>query len=165
MRRRLFWNLGPQDVSQPAPLLFKPQGLPMGGSGDRGASAPLDLATVRSRGVAEHRRRCAVCKQAGADQHARVVIEVHCGTADLNTHRQHVAGPAGPNQCGSRRQVRDSRRATLTDEIEGGHLRVEPKRFHQVTGQPGAQVTRARADQDRVNGVGGTVCIGKSHAR
>ena len=61
----------------------------------RGAVLPFDApARRRQRLARQHRGAGAVAEQAGADQHARVVVEVHRGAADLDADRQHVLGRA-----------------------------------------------------------------------
>ena len=71
-------------------------------------SVPGDRGAPPRAAAREHRRAGAVAEQAGADQHAGVVVEVHRGAADLDADRQHV--PARPRPAARGRAAGSARR-------------------------------------------------------
>ena len=99
----------------------------------------------------EHGGAGAVAEQAGADQHAGVVVEVHRRAAHLDADRQHVRRRAGADQRSAELQVRQRRGAALADEVEGLHVGAQPEPLDDVAREARAQIAGAGADDDGVD--------------
>ena len=145
-------HLARQDVAQHAVPLLEHQRLALGRLDERGAVDPLDAAAGVGLGVArQHGRARAVAEQAGADQHAGVVVEIHRGAAHLDADREHV--PAAPEASSARPSCRLGKRrgAALADQVEGLHVGAQAEPLDDVARQARAEVAGAGADDDRVD--------------
>ncbi len=117
----------------------------------RRAVVPRDAPRAVERRARQHRRAGAVAEQAGADQHAGVVVEVHRGAADLDADRQHVLGRARGQQRAAELQVGQGGRAALADQVVGLDVGAQAEALDDIAGQARAQVAGAGADDDRVD--------------
>jgi hypothetical protein len=99
----------------------------------------------------QDRGTCAVAEQAGADQHAGIVVEVHRRAAHLDADGQYVLAGVGRQQRTPKLKVRQCRRAALADQIEGLHVGAQSQPFDHVTREPRAQVAGAGANDEHVD--------------
>ena len=144
-------HLARQDVAQHAVLLLEHQRLALTRLDQRGTVLPFDGPAALARRGREHGRAGAVAEQAGADQHARVVVQVHRRAAHLDADRQHVRRRAGADQRSAQLQVRQRRGAALADEVEGLHVGAQAEPFDDVAREARAQIAGAGADDDGVD--------------
>src|SRR5262245_31210513 len=98
-----------------------------------------------------NRRRCAIAEQTRADKHARVVVEVEGGAANLNANGQDVLRLARIEQRFGRAQVGQGSAATLADQVEVQNVVPQSQPLAYVAGQAGAQITSAGADDQSVH--------------
>ena len=140
-----------QDVAQQAAALLEAQGLARRGIGQRTAAAPFDTARLRIGPAGQHGGTSPIAEQAGADQYAGVIIQVHRRTAHFDTHREHVLRLAGAEQRVGQLPVRQRAGTPLADQIEAEHVGAQPQLLEHIAAQAGAQITGAGADDDRVD--------------
>ena len=145
---------GRQDVAQHAAPPLEAKLLAIADVHQRARRFPFDAAASRRRIGGENGRTCAVSEQARADQHARVVVQVHRGTADLDADRQHPLGAPAREQRFGRAHVRQGGAASLADEIERQNVGRQAEPLGHVTRQARAQISGARADDHRVDVAG-----------
>ena len=85
----------------------------------------------------QHRRTGTVAKQAGADQHAGVVVKVHGRAADLDADRQHMLTGAAGQQRAAERKIGQRGSAALPHQIKGLHIGAQPETFDDMPESPG----------------------------
>ena len=115
---------------------------------------PFHAAGVASGFLGQYRRPRAIAKQAGADQHAGIVIEIGCRAAHFDADGQNPPGPSPSQQGFSHTPVGHRGAATLPDEIERKHAQPQPKALGDVAGQSRAQIAGAGADDEGVDVTG-----------
>src|SRR6185436_9982338 len=103
--------------------------------------------------VAEEDGARAVAEKAGADENARIVVDVEGGAADFDADREDALRLAGVEEGTGELEIRKSGPATVTDQIreEGGGAKAE--QFTHITGEAGTEVTGTGADDQGVDGV------------
>jgi hypothetical protein len=134
-------------------LVHEAQQVPVRRIGDAAAVEPVQGGAIRPGRRGNHGRTRAVAEQAGADQHAGIVVEIERGRADLDADRQRVPCLARRQNRFRRAQVGDGRAAALADQVERKRVRPETEAFDHVTGEAGAKIAGAGADDDGVDGV------------
>ena len=125
---------------------------------------PISIRSRRRPGVGsarQHGRSRAVSEQARADQHAGIVIQIHRRAADLDADRQHPLGAPAREQRFGRAHVRQGGAASLADEIERKNVGRQAEPLGDVARQAGAQISGARADDDRVDVAGVEAGVGQ----
>ena len=95
-----------------------------------------------------------IAKQAGADEHARIVVQIKRRAANLDADTKNRFAASGLQQARGGPQIRQRCPASLPDQIQRQHRRVQAEPFAHIAGQPRAQVARAGAD-DHCADVGG----------
>ena len=121
------------------------------GLDQRGGVDPFDAPLRARASLRQHRRAGAVAEQAGADQDAGVVVEVHRGAADLDADRQHVRARRRREQRARELQVGQRGGAALADQVVGLDVGAQAEPLDDVAGEARAQIAGAGADDDRVD--------------
>ena len=148
-------HLAREDVAQHAVALLEHQRLALRWLEQRGAVGPFDPPAVRGRRCREHGCAGAVAEQAGADQNAGIVVEIHRCAAHLDADREHVRRGAGTDQRSRELKVRQRGGAALADEVVGLHVGAQAEPLGDVAREARAKIAGARADDDGADLVGG----------
>ena len=112
---------------------------------------PLDAPCFAPGDRRGHGRGGAIAEEACADEHARVVVDIKRCAAHLDADRKHAPAALRPEQRVRRAQVGQRRAAALADEIEQQRIGAQCQPLGDVARQSRAQVTGARADDERID--------------
>ncbi len=109
----------------------------------------------------EHDRRRAVAEEAGADEHAGVVVEVEGGGADLDRDAGgDGVGVRGEHALGGAER-RDGGAAAEADEVLEVGVGAQAELLGDIAGDARAEVAGAGADEQRVELVGAQAGLGE----
>ena len=139
-----------QNVSLHAVAHLEPQQFAVAWIQDRFRIEPLDGGETRAALVSEHHCAGGIGKEAGADQHAGIVVELKGRAANFDADREHLLRGAGFQERAGQMEIWKGGAETVPHEIGEVGIGSQAKAFADVTGEAGTDRAGAGADKERI---------------